>query len=127
MLTHVGTNTIETERLILRRFQYSDNDAMRKYWIADEKIQSMYAEPVYTTREEVKELLDQYIGSYEKEDYYRWAIIHKESDECIGQIAYFLVDSKNHFAEIEYSAKMCIRICRSYKEAPVFLNKKTNL
>lgn len=37
MLTHIGTNTIETERLILRRFEYTDNEAMRKYWIADEK------------------------------------------------------------------------------------------
>ena len=91
MLTHIGTNTIETERLILRRFQYSDNEAMRKYWISDKKIQSMYSEPVYTTKEEVKELLDKYIGSYVKEDYYRWAIINKESDECIGQIAYFLL------------------------------------
>lgn len=26
----------------------------------------------------------------------------KASGECIGQIAYFLVDSKNEFAEIEY-------------------------
>ena len=52
MLTHVGTNTIETERLILRRFQYADNEAMRKYWISDEKIQSMYSEPVYTTKEQ---------------------------------------------------------------------------
>lgn len=65
MLTHVGTNTIETARLILRRFEYSDNEAMRKYWIADEKIQSLYSEPVYTTEAEVKELLDKYIGSYE--------------------------------------------------------------
>ena len=24
MLTHIGTNTIETERLILRRFEYTD-------------------------------------------------------------------------------------------------------
>ena len=43
MLTHIGTITIETERLILRRFEYSDNEAMRKYWIADEKIQSLYS------------------------------------------------------------------------------------
>lgn len=102
MLTHTGTKTIETERLILRRFEYSDNEAMRKYWISDEKIQSLYSEPVYSTEEEVKGLLDKYIGSYEKEDYYRWAVIDKETKECIGQIAYFLVDSKNHFAEIEY-------------------------
>ncbi len=102
MLTHIGTNTIETDRLILRRFEYTDDSTMLKNWVADEKIQSMYSEPVYTTKEAVKELLDKYIGSYEKSDYYRWAIIEKECGECIGQIAYFLVDSKNHFAEIEY-------------------------
>lgn len=102
MLTHVGTNTIETERLTLRRFEYTDNQSMRNNWISDEKIQSMYSEPVYSTEEEVRELLDKYIGSYERDDYYRWAVIEKASGECIGQIAYFLVDSKNHFAEIEY-------------------------
>lgn len=102
MLNHIGTQTIETERLILRQFKYTDDTAMLKYWIADEKIQSMYSEPVYTTKEEVKELLDKYISSYSKNDYYRWAIISKENNECIGQIAFFLVDSKNNFAEIEY-------------------------
>lgn len=113
MLTHVGTNTIETERLILRRFEYSDTQAMLKNWIADEKIQSMYSEPVYSTEAEVTELLDKYIGSYTKEDYYRWAIIDKETDECVGQIAYFLVDSKNHFAEIEYCVGSDFQ-CRGY-------------
>lgn len=102
MLTHVGTNTIETDRLILRRFEYSDNFSMRKNWVSDESIQSMYCEPVYETEEEVKQLLDKYISSYEKEDYYRWAIIDRENDMCIGQIAYFLVDNKNNFAQIEY-------------------------
>lgn len=113
MLTHNGTDTITTDRLILRRFEYSDDDSMLRNWIADEKIQSMYSEPVYSTKEEVKELLDKYIGSYERPDYYRWAVIKKASGECIGQIAYFLVDSKNHFAEIEY----CIGAefqCRGY-------------
>lgn len=102
MLTHIGTDTIETERLILRKFKISDDEAMLKYWIADKKIQSLYSEPVYTTKAEVDELLEKYINSYQKNDYYRWAIIEKNSGECIGQIAYFLVDSKNNFAEIEY-------------------------
>ena len=102
MLTHIGTQTIETERLILRRFEYTDDSAMLKYWVADERIQSLYSEPAYKTKEAVKGLLDKYIGSYEKNDYYRWAVIERASEECIGQIAYFLIDSKNHFAEIEY-------------------------
>ena len=113
MITHVGTQTVETERLILRPFTYEDNEAMLKYWIADEKIQSLYGEPVYTTKEEVKELLDKYINNYKNDNYYRWAIVLKGRNECIGQIAYFLVDDKNNFAEIEY----CIGTefqCRGY-------------
>ncbi len=102
MLTHKGTMQIETERLILRRFTYEDNDSMRRNWIADEEVQNNYGEPAYKTEEAVRALLDKYISSYDKSDYYRWAVIHKESSECIGQIAYFLVDSGNHFAEIEY-------------------------
>lgn len=75
MLNHIGTQLIETERLILRRFDYADNVSMFKNWIADEKIQSMYAEPAYTTIEAVNELLKKYLNSYDNSDYYRWAII----------------------------------------------------
>lgn len=102
MLTHCGTEIINTERLILRPFKYDDIQDCLKNWIADEKIQSMYAEPVYKTKDEVKTLFDKYISSYQNNNYYRWAVIHKASNECIGQIAFFWVDSENHFAEIEY-------------------------
>lgn len=102
MLNLLGTQTITTDRLILRRFTYEDSDAMLQNWIADEAVQSTYSEPTYTTTEAVNELLHKYITAYEKGDYFRWAIILKETNECIGQIAYFLVDTKNNFAEIEY-------------------------
>lgn len=90
MLTHIGTQTIETERLILRRFEYSDDDAMLKYWVADEKIQSLYSEPVYSTKDDVKGLLNKYIGSYEKDDYYRWAIIEKTRANVLVRLHFFL-------------------------------------
>jgi ribosomal-protein-alanine N-acetyltransferase len=102
MITCIGTKLIETKRLMLRKFEYTDDENMLKYWISDPKIQSMYLEPVYTTKEEVRALLGKYISNYEKNDYYRWAIILKETNKCIGQIAYFLLDKNNHFAEIEY-------------------------
>ena len=73
MLTHVGTQTIETARLLLRPFTYTDGESMLKNWVADERVQFMYAEPVYITEEAVKGLLDKYIGAYEKTDTYnRW-------------------------------------------------------
>lgn len=102
MLTHCGTKIIETERLYLRPFKYSDDDDMLKYWISDPKIQSMISEPIYSTKEEVKELLDKYISSYQNNNYYRWVVVEKESLVCIGQIAIFLVNDKNHWCEIEY-------------------------
>ena len=57
MLTHQGTQKIESERLVLRPFRYADAEDMLSYWISDPDIQSMYSEPVYTTEQEVKELL----------------------------------------------------------------------
>lgn len=102
MITHCGTQEFETKQLILRRFEYEDVEDMKIYWISDPKIQFMYGEPIYESKEEILELLKGYIESYNRLDYYRWAIILKDTNECIGQIAYFLVDTKNHYAEIEY-------------------------
>ena len=97
-----GTQEMETERLLLRRFCYEDADAMLQNWAGDAYNQNMYGEPAYQTPEAVIGLLDKYITSYRNKHYYRWAVIEKASGECIGQIAYFLVDAGNHFGEIEY-------------------------
>ncbi len=101
-MTHCGTKTLHTENLILRKFKYEDDQDMLKNWASDERVQLQYAEPVYKTKSDVKTLLNKYISSYEKLDYYRWAIILKENSECIGQIAFYFIDNKNEFAEIEY-------------------------
>ena len=42
MLTHTGTQTIYSERLILRRFELSDTDAVFRNWASDEYLQKMY-------------------------------------------------------------------------------------
>lgn len=113
MLIHNGCKEIVTENLLLRRFQCSDNCCMGKYWVSDPEIQHAYAEPVYETSEEINALLKKYISSYKNDDYYRWAITLKGSGECIGQIAYFLMDNKNQFAEIEYCIGRDFQ-CRGY-------------
>ena len=102
MLKQTFTDTVHTERLVLRRFEFSDLDSMMRNWVSDDKVQWMYGEPSYKTKEEVISLLDEYIGRNQSGYYFRWAVIEKETEECIGQIAYFLVDSDNRFAEIEY-------------------------
>lgn len=101
-MTHIGTQTIETGRLILRRFCLSDCESVYQNWASDALVQRMYHEPVYEKVEEVKQLLTQYITAYKKQDYYRWAIILKSENTCIGQIAFFLVDNNNMLCEIEF-------------------------
>ncbi len=97
-----GTAQIETERLILRAFRYDDADSMLNNWISDDEAQKMYGEPSYKTTEELMPLLDKYIGRNQSGYYYRWAVILRETGECIGQVAYFFVDARNRLAEIEY-------------------------
>lgn len=101
-ITGAGSQTIETDRLILRQFTYEDAESMLRNWVGDDEIQSMYGEPSYKTIPEVNDLLDKYIRGYDRDTYFRWAVILKENGECIGQAAYFLVDAHNHFGEIEY-------------------------
>ena len=109
MLTHTGTQKIETPRLLLRRFEMSDAPTARANWAGDAASQALLLEPVYATLEQAQGLLAKYIAAYENEACYRWAIIEKASGECVGQIAYFLVDSKNHFGELEYCIGQAFR------------------
>jgi RimJ/RimL family protein N-acetyltransferase/nicotinamidase-related amidase len=97
-----GSQEIGTERLLLRPFCYEDAMSALKNWAGDKNVQSMYGEPVYETIEEINTLLNEYITGYVSGYTYRWAVIEKESGECIGQIAYFLVDEHGCWGEIEY-------------------------
>ncbi|MDO4862926.1 MAG: GNAT family N-acetyltransferase [Ruminococcus sp.] len=101
-MKHTGTVTIESERLILRRFEESDGADMLANWIAEPQVQLEYGEPVYTDAEQVGALLAEWISAYERPDFYRWAIIEKASGSCIGQIAFCRVYDDIATAEIEY-------------------------
>jgi ribosomal-protein-alanine N-acetyltransferase len=102
MLKHTGTIQIETDRLILRKFIYDDIPNMLKNWIANPAVQNEYGEPEYKTITEVHELLSKWISRYKDKDFYRWAIILKENNENIGQIAFCKVYTEIETAEIEY-------------------------
>lgn len=102
MFKHIGTQSIETERLILRKFENGDAEDMFNNWASNPKVQLEYGEPVYLSKEQVKELLDKWLVKYSDNDFYRWAIILKESNVNIGQIAFCRVYEDVATAEIEY-------------------------
>ena len=86
-MNHCGTQKIETKRLILRRFTMADVADLLELWIADPNVQREYGEPTYETMEAVEELLQKWIAGYENAAFYRWAMVERESNRCIGQIA----------------------------------------
>lgn len=101
-MKHCGTQSIHTDRLLLRPFELTDGISMLENWIADPAIQFEYGEPVYSAIGEVTALLECWIRQYAQLDFYRWAIVEMATGVCIGQIAFCRVYSEEATAEIEY-------------------------
>ena len=86
-MNHCGTERLETKRLLLRRLQISDAEAMFKNWTSDPEVTRFLTWPTHTDVEVTKYVLGTWLPLYEKQDYYHWAITLKENvDEPIGTI-----------------------------------------
>ena len=102
MLTHKGTQTIETPRLILRRARREDAEPMFRNWASDRKVTKFLTWPTYETVETAYPILDLWISEYEKLNYYQWMIELKELREPIGSISAVRQNEKIEEAEIGY-------------------------
>ena len=86
-MKHCGTQTLETERLILRRFVIEDSAAMYNNWASDEEVTKYLTWLPHSSREISKSILEDWVNSYSDEKYYQWAIVLKEKGEPIGSIS----------------------------------------
>ena len=86
-MNHIGTRYIETDRLILRRFELSDAQAMIDNWASDDEVTKYLTWPSYTDVAAVEQKLEQWVSRYTDADRYHWAIILKENGpQPIGSI-----------------------------------------
>ena len=86
MLRHKGTVTIETPRLILRRAKIEDAEPMFRNWANDTEVTKYLTWPPHGSLEVTKSVIGSWVESYEKDDYYQWMIVLKETGEPIGSI-----------------------------------------
>lgn len=87
-MKHCGTQRIETERLILRRFVIEDAEAMYKNWASDDEVTKYLTWPTHPNVDVSKSVLEDWVNSYSDETCYQWAIVFKENgDEPIGSIS----------------------------------------
>ncbi len=86
-MNHIGTQYIETDRLILRRFELSDAPAMFANWASDDEVTKYLTWPSYTDVSAVEQKLEQWVSRYTDADRYHWAIVLKgNGPEPIGSI-----------------------------------------
>ena len=102
MLTHKGTQTIETSRLILRRAIREDAEPMFRNWASDPDVTKYLTWPTYEKVETAYQILDLWASEYEKPDYYQWIIVLKELGEPIGSISVVRQNDRVEEAEIGY-------------------------
>jgi len=97
-MNHIGTKTIETERLILRKWRIDDAEDVFCY-CSDETIVPAPHINVNQTKNE----LEKWIKDYEKMDTYEWGIELKTIKKIIGVIFVVKKDDKNEVCRIAYT------------------------
>lgn len=90
-MKHLGTQYIETNRLILRRLQRSDARSFVENIASDDEVTKFLSGwPENCTVPMMEGILDNWISQYSNLDCYNWAIVFKENGtEAIGQILAF--------------------------------------
>ena len=102
-MTHVGTQKIETDRLILRRYVSEDAPAKFRNWTSDPEVTKYLMWKTHPTPEYTQKITDEWITHYSDNKRYHWAITLKENgDEPIGDIAVVRMDEEVSSVHIGY-------------------------
>jgi ribosomal-protein-alanine N-acetyltransferase len=102
MLKHTGTKTIETERIILRKFKEEDAEDMFNNWASDDEVTRFLAWPTHSDIEVSKKLLKIWVAEYNSQDHYNWAIELKENGSVVGSMGLMNIDNNIENCEIGY-------------------------
>ena len=86
-MTHKGTVRLETERLVLRRFERGDAPAMLKNWASDPEVTKFLTWMPHQSIMITENVISAWLAEYTKPEFYQWAIELKELGEPIGSIS----------------------------------------
>ena len=99
-MKHLGTVTLETPRLILRKTLESDAEPMFLNWANDPQVTKYLTWSPYDSADQLRETYHQYLlDSQKKEDFYDWKIVLKERGEPVGSIG--VVDLRGDIEAVE--------------------------
>ena len=88
-MRHVGTQELETKRLLLRRLLPEDAAMMYQNWASDPAVTRFLRWEPHKNELETVGLLAAWATLYPNPDYYQWAIVEKSSGQVFGSISIF--------------------------------------
>lgn len=99
----IGTQILQSERLILRRFVESDAEAMFQNWASSAENLTYVTWDPHSDVEVTRNSIRNWVASYANPNYYKWAICLKENPEqVIGDISIVEIHEKDSSCEIGY-------------------------
>ena len=99
----IGTQTLQTDRLILRRFVESDAEAMFQNWASSAENLTYVTWDPHPDVEVSLNSIHNWVASYTNPNYYKWAICLKEDPkQVIGDISIVAMDENDSSCEIGY-------------------------
>ena len=101
-MNKTGTRTLETSRLILRRFTIEDADDMYNNWASDSEVTEFLTWSPHPNVDFTRKLIKDWISKYEDGAYFNWVIELKENGQAIGNISVVELNEKLEAAEIGY-------------------------
>lgn len=101
-LIHAGTQTIETERLLLRRFCIDDAESMFNNWADDSEVTKYLSWSPHGSINVTKNIISSWLNQYHKLNCYNWAITLKTDSAAIGSITVVKILESSATAEVGY-------------------------
>lgn len=101
-MNHKGTVTIETERLILRRYVPEDADAMFRNWVNDPDVTRFLTWQPHASIDLTRKINLSDISNYENLSHYKWVVVLKSLNEPIGGINVVKIDETCNSVEVSY-------------------------
>lgn len=84
MLMLKGTQIINTDRLLLRKYEADDAPDMFKNWANDSEVTKFLSWKPHNNVEDTKEIIEQWVNKYEN-SIYNWAIYSILKDDWIRE------------------------------------------
>ncbi len=102
-MNHTGTQTLKTERLLLRRLAMSDAGDMYANWVTDPQVSRFWSWEPHKNIEETRALLAGWIEDYTNPKTYHWLIVHNGDKQAIGYIYLADIDDDAESVSVHYA------------------------